>query len=67
MKLPNERLKEIFLVFLLDELERLPKENLFGFSNDKQKGHLATRNKIEKNKRTTRVRNTYSPKLRLLA
>ena len=46
MKLPIKRLKGIFLVFLIKELERLPKKNLFGFSNDKQKGQLVTRMKL---------------------
>ena len=43
-----------FWYFLIMELERQTQKHLFGFSINKHKEKLVKRNKIEKNKRTTK-------------
>ena len=51
MNLSNKRVKEMFLVFLIKELEKLIKKNLFGFSINKRNKQLVTRNKTKDTQR----------------
>ena len=55
-KQPNKWLKEIFLVFLIIELEKQTK-NLFGFSINELKEQLTKRHKIKKNKKIKESKN----------
>ena len=48
---PNKKQKKIFLVFLIIRKKRKQRENLFGFSNSKQKEQQKQLNKIKRTKR----------------